>query len=303
MAVESTKNKFNILIIEDDERTFSILKEALKDNKYMLHRVSTGQEALRMIKRGYFIVVITELRVKDISGVELIRRLRKIDQRVSIIPLTVYSFADSAVEAMKEGAYGYLLKPLNIEEVRLVLRRAIENAFLLIQAGQRKYYQDISIIDGLTGVYNHRHFHEMLDWHVAHLRRFPQSFSLIIIDIDDFKKYNDTHGHVDGDKVLHDAAQLFVNTTRDSDMVFRYGGEEFAVLLAQTDQKSAIRAGERLLETVRRQIPVTISIGLATFPLNAQAKNDLVTHADKALYRAKASGKNRICVFDGRLDK
>jgi diguanylate cyclase (GGDEF)-like protein len=204
---------------------------------------------------------------------------------------------------MKEGLYAYLMKPLNAEELNLVLRRAIENTFLLIQAGQRKYYQDIATMDGLTGVYNHRHFHEMLDWNISHLNRSPQAFSIFIIDLDDFKKYNDTKGHVEGDKLLHSFAQLLVSSTRDNDMVFRYGGEEFAVIMSQTDQFSAQKAGERLLAIVRSRLPVTMSMGLASFPMNAQIKSELVVRADKALYRAKTTGKNRLCTYDERVDK
>ena len=161
----------------------------------------------------------------------------------------------------------------------------------------------MSILDGLTGIYNHRHFHEMLERQIAHLRRAPNSFSLLMIDIDDFKKYNDTKGHPEGDKVLHNAAQLFVNSTRDSDLVFRYGGEEFSVILAATGQQLASRAGERLVEGARVHLPVTISIGLATFPDDSQAKDELITKADQALYRAKRLGKDRVCIYDEKLDK
>ena len=303
MRNEVKVREFNILVIEDDDRTFKIIQDGLINSEYKLHRVTTGQDAIRLAKEGCFVAIITEIQMEDINGVELIRRLKKIDHRINIMGLTVYSFASSAVEAMKEGVYAYLMKPLNIEELNLILRRAIENTFLLIQAGQRQYYQDISTMDGLTGVYNHRHFHEMLDWNISHLNRSPQSFSLFIIDIDNFKKYNDTNGHVGGDKVLHNFAQLLVSCTRDNDMVFRYGGEEFAVILAQTDQSSAQKVGERLLATVRSRMPVTISIGLSTFPMNAQIKSELVIRADKALYRAKSSGKNRLCTFDEQIDK
>jgi diguanylate cyclase (GGDEF)-like protein len=173
----------------------------------------------------------------------------------------------------------------------------------MIQAGKKKYYQDMSVMDGLTGVYNHRHFHEVLDWQLSHMRRFPQTFTLFIIDIDNFKKYNDTKGHVEGDKVLHDAAQLFVSITRDTDWVFRYGGEEFAVILPQTPQQQAQIAAERLLRAARAQLPVTISIGMASFPDNAQTKSDLVVRADKALYRSKSTGKDKASTYDKNLDK
>lgn len=303
MRTEVRSHEFNILVVEDDENTFKIIKDSLTNTEYKLYRVTTGQEALKMAKESFCIAIITELRIRDMNGIELIRRFKKINPKVNIIVLTAYSFTDSAVEALKEGAYAYLMKPLNIKEISLILRRAIENTFLLVQAGQRRYYQDISAVDGLTSVYNHRHFHEMMDWNIAHLKRLPQAFSLFIIDIDDFKKYNDTHGHVEGDKVLHNTAQLFVTATRDSDMIFRYGGEEFAIILSQTEQKNAQKLGERLLETVRSQTPVRISIGLATFPTNAQTKNDLIKRADKALYRAKETGKDRLCVYDQNIDK
>lgn len=295
--------EFNVLIVEDDEKTFEVLKDGLSGTDYKVWRATTGREALKLAKDIYFTVVITEIRIPDMDGIELIRRIKKLDHKINIIVLTAYSFTDSAVEAMKKGACAYLMKPLNVEEVKLVLKRAIENTFLLIQAGKRKYYQDMSILDGLTGVYNHRYFHEKLDWQIDHLRRFPQAFSLFIIDIDEFKKYNDTNGHLEGDKVLHNAAQLFVDSTRGNDSIFRYGGEEFAIILAQTEQQHAKRVAERLIEVVRSQLPVTISIGLATFPANAQTKNDLINRADKALFRAKRLGKDRICVYDERLDK
>ncbi|MBU4140686.1 MAG: diguanylate cyclase [Candidatus Omnitrophica bacterium] len=295
--------EFNILIVEDDEKTFDVLKQGLAAADYKIWRAVSGAEALKLAKEIYFMVVITEIRTADMDGVELIRRLKKIDYKINVIALTAYSFIDSAVKALKAGAFTYLTKPLNTEEVRLIVQKAIENTCLLIQAGKRKYYQDMSILDGLTGVYNHRHFHEKLDWQIAHLRRSPQAFCLFMLDIDDFKKYNDTKGHQEGDKVLHNVAQLVVTTLRDSDLTFRYGGEEFAVILPQTTQQDAGRVAERLIAAVRSRLPVTISVGISTFPDNVQVKSDLIGRADKALYRAKRLGKDRFCVFDERLDK
>lgn len=295
--------QFNLLIVEDDEKTFDVLKQGLSEADYKIWRAVSGREALKLAKEIYFMVVITEIRTADMDGIDLIRRLKKIDYKINVIALTAYSFIDSAVKALKAGAFTYLTKPLNTEEVRLIVQKAIENTCLLIQAGKRKYYQDMSILDGLTGVYNHRHFHEKLDWQIEHLRRSPQAFCLFMIDIDDFKKYNDTRGHQEGDKVLHNVAQLVVTTLRGSDLTFRYGGEEFAVILPQTTQQDAKRIAERLITAARSRLPVTVSIGIGTFPDNVQAKNDLINRADKALYRAKRLGKDRFCVFDERLDK
>ena len=294
--------EFNILVVEDEDKTFGVLNEAFDKNKYKLWRVTTGREALNLAKEIHFVVVISELHIADMSGIELIKRIKKLDFRVNIIVLTVYSFADSAIKALKAGAYAYILKPLNLEELRLILKRSLESALLLIQAGKKKYYQDMSVLDGLTNVYNHRHFYEVLEWQVTHIRRLPQAFSLFIIDIDNFKGYNDTHGHVEGDKVLYSIAQLLVAATRDNDIVFRYGGEEFAIIMPQTPSQQAQHVGERLVEEARKRSPVTISVGLATFLEDAQAKDELVVSADKALYRAKRTGKDKICVYDKKLD-
>ena len=296
-------DEFNILVVEDDENIFKVLNKTFIGDRYKLWRVTTGKEALNLIKEIHFVAIISELHIADIDGIELIKRINKIDPRVNIIVLTAYSFANSAVKALEAGAYAYLLKPLNSEELKLILRRSIENTCLLIQVGKKKYYQDISILDGLTSVYNHRRFHEILEWQIDHMKRLPQAFSLFIIDIDNFKKYNDTHGHVEGDKVLHNVAQLLVTLTRDTDTVFRYGGEEFAVIMAQTPNQQAQIVGQRLIEGVRRQSPITISIGLSTFPNDAHVKEALVVKADKALYRAKRLGRDQLCVYDKNMDK
>lgn len=303
MFADRRKSKFNVLVVEDNEEVFNELKSGLSDTDYTLWRVSTCSEALKLAKDGYFIAIISELLLADLDGTELVRRLKGITKSINIIVLTTYAVSnDLAVDAMKAGAFAYLQKPLNMEEVKLVLRRAIENSVLLIQAGRKDYYQDISSIDGLTGVYNHRHFHEMLDWTINHLRRFPQAFSLFMIDADHFKQYNDTNGHVEGDKALCGLARLFEQSVRDIDMVFRYGGEEFAIILSQAQVLDAEKIGQRLVETARKKLPITISIGLAAFPTHAQTKKDLIIRADKALYRAKELGRDRLCVFDEGVD-
>ncbi|MDP8297260.1 MAG: diguanylate cyclase [Candidatus Orphnella occulta] len=296
-------DEFNILVVEDDENIFKVLNKTFIGDRYKLWRVTTGKEALNLIKEIHFVAIISELHIADIDGIELIKRINKIDPRVNIIVLTAYSFANSAVKALEAGAYAYLLKPLNSEELKLILRRSIENTCLLIQVGKKKYYQDISILDGLTSVYNHRRFHEILEWQIDHMKRLPQAFSLFIIDIDNFKKYNDTHGHVEGDKVLHNVAQLLVTLTRDTDTVFRYGGEEFTVIMPQTPNQEAQIVGQRLIEGVRRQSSITISIGLSTFPDDTHVKEVLVVKADKALYRAKRLGRDQLCVYDKNMDK
>lgn len=295
--------EYNVLVVDSDGKCFKEIEDIFNKSNYKLWRVSTGKEALRVIKQVYFMAIIVELYVSDMNGVELVRKLKKMSGKVNISVLTVYSFIDTAIKALNAGAYTYLLKPLNAEEVRLTLTRMIENTCLLIQAKKGKYYQDMSSIDDLTGVYNHRYFHEMLVQELDQMKRFPQSLSLFMVDIDYFKKYNDTYGHPKGDEILRSTAQMLVNTIRGDDVVFRYGGEEFAIIMPRTIQQDTLRVGIRLLEAIRTQTPITISIGSATIPNDAQEKNDLIIKADKALYRAKDLGRDRICVYDKRLGK
>lgn len=303
MAEKALKSKFNILVVEDDKEAFDRLKLSLADTNYQLWRASTGAQALKLAKEGHFIAVITELLLPDIDGVELIRRFKKNLKQINILVLTTYAASNElAVEALKAGAFTYLQKPLNMEEVKLMLRRAIENSVLIIQAGRKDYYEGISSLDGLTGVYNKRYFQEVLSWTISHLRRFPQTFSLFMVDVDFFKRYNDTKGHVEGDKLLCRLARFFEGALRDNDNVFRYGGEEFAIILEQTEIENAMRVGQRLVESARKKLPVTISVGAAAFPTHAETKNELVVRADKALYRAKESGRDRICLFDPEKD-
>jgi diguanylate cyclase (GGDEF)-like protein len=297
------ESKFNILVVEDDDQVFKDLKNALVDQRYKIWRVATGKEALKLIKETLFVMVITEIRLKDMKGVKLIEKIVEKDSKISVVALTAYSFVQSGVDALKAGAYMYLTKPINSEEVKIVTKKAVKNMCLLIQAERRQYYQDMAIFDGLTGVYNHRYFHQRLRWHIEHMRRNPQTCSLFMIDIDDFKKYNDSKGHPEGDKVLHNTAQLLLNGTRGSDLVFRYGGEEFAIVMPRTTRKDAKIVGERLNKMSEAKLPVTFSIGLASIPGDAQTKSELIKNADKALYRAKETGKNKLCLYDPKVDK
>ncbi|HRR42889.1 MAG TPA: diguanylate cyclase, partial [Syntrophales bacterium] len=230
----------------------------------------------------------------DMGGVELIRAIKNIDAKISVIVITPYLFINSAIEAMENGAFGYITKPFNPSEIRIVVQHAVERYFLMDEANKKSYYYDLSILDGLTGVYNHRYLHEVLDRELMRARRYPQSLSLVMVDIDNFKKYNDTNGHMAGDELLKGLTNLFVRSLRNLDMVFRYGGEEFCILLIETNKEGARLAAERLLNLVRLSLPTTISMGIAEFPTDSKEKDMLIDKADKALYQAKTTGKNKV---------
>ncbi len=171
----------------------------------------------------------------------------------------------------------------------------IENAQLYIQATIR------GNTDELTGLYNHRHFHERIEQEIARGSRFGITFSLIILDLDLFKVYNDIYGHLAGDQLLRKVGKLIQGSVRSIDLAFRYGGEEFAILLPETRVEDTYRVAERLRKTIEakssfREMPVTASLGIANWPSDGVMKEEVIHRADTALYRAKQTGRNRTCV-------
>jgi diguanylate cyclase (GGDEF)-like protein len=162
----------------------------------------------------------------------------------------------------------------------------------------------LATMDGLTGVYNRREFNRWISCEIERSRREGDPVSLIMVDIDYFKKINDTYGHHIGDEALRCVSGLLKQEVRPGDHVARYGGEEFAIILPKTSGTEAMSVAERLRATIEAQpvlldtggvLNLTASIGFATFPMHANSENMLMTEADKALYRAKQSGRNRVC--------
>jgi len=159
----------------------------------------------------------------------------------------------------------------------------------------------LSNIDGLTDLFNHRSFHERMEKEIYRAQQYDLNFSMIILDIDDFKKFNDDYGHLVGDRQLKALAKILRFILRETDFIARYGGEEFAVVLPETPLEGAVAAAERLRSAVEKQdfgkgMKSTVSIGVSAYPDHGVKKNDIIDKADKALYEAKAKGKNRVCV-------
>ncbi|MDO8446642.1 MAG: diguanylate cyclase [Deltaproteobacteria bacterium] len=181
---------------------------------------------------------------------------------------------------------------------------AIENIMLLEKTEQ------MAVTDDLTKLYNHRFFVRSLNEEFKRANRYKQNISIVMIDVDYFKHYNDTHGHLKGNDVLKEIAQILKSSIRDIDVVARYGGEEFSIILPQTDKsKGAALTAERIRIAIegfnfhkREAQPggrITISVGIAAFPEDGKTISEVVGRADEALYQAKREGRNRVCVYNG----
>lgn len=288
--------EINILVVEDDPKAAALLETTLKSTGYHVWLTADPREALEMLRSGFFPVAITELRSSRMNGIQFTEEVHKISRGTNVLVITLYSFISSAIEAMESGAYGYITKPLNSAEIRIVAERAVERFFLLSAGNEKDYFVDLSVRDGLTGLFNRRYFNELINLEFNRIRRNPAALSLLMLDIDNFKNYNDTQGHPAGDELLKNAAKVFNNSVRAVDIVCRYGGEEFIIILPQTDKRSAQIIAERLRVQVVLYLPTTVSIGIATSPEDAQDIEQLIQKADSALYQAKKTGKNKWCV-------
>jgi len=162
----------------------------------------------------------------------------------------------------------------------------------------------MAITDSLTGLYNHRYFQQVFNRELNRAKRYEKPLAIIMLDVDDFKRFNDTYGHPHGDKVLAAMGDFLGEALRSSDFAFRYGGEEFIVLLPETEFDSALQVAERLRELVERRSldvlkglapqGVTVSVGVASFPRDGESRGDMLKRVDDLLYRAKEFGKNRV---------
>ncbi len=296
-----------ILVVDDENIMRDVMRDILGESGYEVDAVVSGDEALAMLKENEYSLVFADIRMPKMDGMELLRRAKHLSPDLDIIMMTGYASVDIAVEAMKLGAFDFITKPFNLDHVRIVTERAIERKALKKQAEEGEYYKKISLLDGLTELYNYRQFHHLLKTELNRSKRHRRKFCIFMIDVDNFKVYNDSLGHPAGDEALRFLAWLLKHHARASDMVCRYGGEEFAIILPETNLSESRIAANRLRRIVEEtefngqevmpNANLTVSIGIACHPDDAQSAETLLEHADDALYRAKKNGKNRVVAW------
>jgi len=205
---------------------------------------------------------------------------------------------------------GYLTEVFNDMVARL--RQGREQLAVINETLRKKNKElhELSITDSLTGLYNRKHLMETLENEVARSKRHKHDFSVLVIDIDHFKEYNDTYGHLAGDEVLSRLATVFKESVRSCDYVARYGGEEFILVLPEIGPEDGVKAAERIRKKVAKEnfagdgetIQVTVSVGVASYPKDGDDSQSIIRHADTALYKSKESGRNRV-VLAGETPK
>lgn len=310
-----------ILVVDDEESLRMVMSQVLSEEGHDVTAVSSGEDALAVFRKEPFPLVFTDIAMGGMSGIELLQELKLLHPDTQVIIVTSHASLDTAITALRSGAYDYLLKPFEeLDVISTVADRAIEKINLIVKneglikqlekkneelEQANKALQNLAIRDGLTGLFNHRYFQEALAAEVLRSSRHGRAFSLIFLDVDFFKRYNDTHGHPEGDKVLRSLGKILHDRLRRSDILARYGGEEFVILLPETPKDVAMNMAEDMRRFVEEQPfsgqetqpmgKLTISMGIATFHEDGSDGSTLLEHADKALYQAKDNGRNTVC--------
>jgi diguanylate cyclase (GGDEF)-like protein len=322
-----------VLCVDDDPSILAVLRQTIGTLPDVIVDIAPSAQAAReRIEQQEYAVVIADHLMPEETGLALLGRLAARGSPIVRILLTAYADFGLSLEAINHGhVFALLEKPLEIHELLIAVRSAIERYELSralreklaelertntelrrrheeLQRAQAevKRLEDIASTDGKTGATSYRFFVDRLEQEIARARRYERPLGLVLVDIDGFKAINDRFGHVVGDGVLRGVARLLRSSIRLMDVLARFGGDEFAIILPDTDLPGTATMSERLRVNVGACAfspasagELTLSIGLAALPHHdATSSAELIELADRALYRAKASGRN-CCVIHG----
>jgi len=320
--------KTRVLVAEDEETLRTVISEVLEDEGYQVTAVPSGEDALEAFRRNPFPIVVTDIVMHTMSGLQLLEHVKAIDSDTVVLIMTSHASLESATRALRSGAYDFMIKPFEkLDVITSVVGRAAEKADLIRQ--NRLLTEDLKLKaedlnrantalikladslkdyankDGLTGLFNHRLFREALNRELNAAKRNDTKLSIIFMDVDHFKQFNDRNGHLAGDEVLRTLAHLTSDQIPRPGLVARYGGEELVALVPGATKDEAREMAEHIRQIVeshpfagRETQPlgkVTLSLGVATFPGDGDDPDTIIGHADEAVYQAKDGGRNRVC--------
>jgi len=301
----SEKPKTQVLIVDDDVAVRNTMNEYITTAGYESVAVSCAEEALALLEKKLFHVVITDIILPSMGGLDLTKIIKQ-DQDSDVIVMTGYSDDYSYEEAINIGASDFVIKPVRLEELLLRLKRVLKERNLTKERiRMMEKLQKLAVTDGLTKLYNSRSFYSQLETEVDRFNRYKHPLALLLLDLDHFKDYNDNYGHLEGDKILVRFSQIIKSCLRANDTAYRYGGEEFTVILPETGGEEAGTVAQRIraaLEAERfspvngKAVKITISIGVTEY----QSKEELssfIQRADKAMYRSKQKGRNMVSML------
>jgi len=293
-----------VLLIDDDPLQHRLTQEHFRrfqSTRFTLECASEFDDGLRRLLSGDYAACLLDYQLGERDGISLIHEAMEAGCRTPIVILTAETADRVDIEAMNAGALDYLVKG---EITPRMLERSLRYALKL--GDTLDELRRLATRDQLTGLLNRREFDRILREEFDRANRFSRPLSLVMIDLDHFKRINDTHGHQSGDAVLQEAAARLESQLRSVDRLTRFGGEEFAAIMMEMTDQQSLEVARRMGEAIRSQsfpvgsgkeIQVTVSLGIAGLPGDAGSVAELVAAADKALYAAKKAGRDRAQLY------
>jgi diguanylate cyclase (GGDEF)-like protein len=301
--VEKKPGDTRVLVVDDEDGVRTTLQEFIECEGYKCSTASDAQKALEVLDREEVDVVITDIKMPGMDGLVLTQTIKnKFD--ADVIVFTSYGGEFSYEKAMEKGASDFALKPIRPAELMARLKRVLKERDLV---AERKHMEEklveLTVTDDLTKLYNSRHFFKQLQSEMDRAVRYKHPLSLLLLDIDRFKPYNDTYGHLEGDDVLTQLGKVIQRCMRKNDSGYRYGGDEFTVILPEARRSEAMRVAERIrkgfgkikfspIPEENRNIHATVSIGIAEYT-DRQVLTEFAKRADEAMYKAKGQGGDK----------
>ena len=300
------KSEYRILVVDDDQDSQEIMSSVLQWDGYDVQTASSGHDAIEKMRDWDPCVVLLDMNMPGLSGIDTLRQLHKKEHYVSVMFVSGRSGTEDIIQGLDAGADDYICKPFDATELLARVRTQLRIVDLTHQlvAANKKLKQLVDT-DDLTGLFNMRSLYQKLDFELERGRRYKRSVVALMMDLDDFKNVNDNNDHLFGSYVLSEVGKIIKENIRSVDFAARYGGEEFLIILTEPTLEGARAFSQRLGQCIAeydfRQddsfIQLTTSIGFAiTDPKNCELDGRaLVRSADRALYDAKKKGKN--CFF------
>jgi len=286
MEIENAdyRNEF-VLVVDDEEIVREPVAAMLRHLNFRVHSSPSGKEALEKFRKEPYTFLLTDIRMPEMDGLELIKRIKENYPDVCSIAMTGYSMEYNYVEVINAGAADFINKPFRIEELEAKVKRAV------IERNIRKELSRLSITDSLTGLFNQRHFYERLNEEITRAQRQKNDLALIFLDLDGFKQYNDNFGHLAGDEILKKVGGVINKNVRQGvDSGYRYGGDEFAIILIDATEEIAQSMSKRMRTGIEDDCGLTACTGFAVYSGNDTAEQ-MVEEADRQLYLWKDKKK------------
>jgi diguanylate cyclase (GGDEF)-like protein len=291
----------SVLSVDDDGELRELLHELISQMGHDSVTAADGVDALEKMEEKHFDIVITDINMPRLNGVGLIKRIASDFSDTDVIAITGFQTEYNYTDIIALGASDFICKPINIDEFEAKIKRIVR------ERNMRFELRRLSTCDALTGLYNRRYLDENLKSEAIRASRQHYGLYLLLIDIDNFKIYNDKYGHQQGDRLLKELAQIILRSIRDNvDSGYRYGGDEFAATILHANPQQALMVAERLRTEYNEKnlVPTRLSIGIAKLKHSHRTLeedlNDLIREADQALYLAKNNGGDQNVMLELR---